>query len=278
MTLRGSIHSYYYKNGDFFPVSAFTKEHISKGYSVYEVIRVIHGAFLFWEDHIDRLYKSVELSGFSYRLGYEVWRKLFNQLCKKNGVNTGNIKILLQQKANPSDTIFNLLVYFIPHAYPSEKEYKNGVSASLLQLVRVEPNIKKQHIRNFSKYARIKKERNVYEVLLVTKEGYITEGSRCNVFFIKGDKLITAPENQVLAGITRKYLLYLAKENNVSVEERSISKHELKDFDGAFISGTSPKVLALNRIDNQAYSVNQKLYIFMKEQFDNLLNSYIKNA
>ena len=51
---------------------------------------------------------------------------------------------------------------------------------------------------------RLISDNKLYEVLLVDRNGRITEGSRSNVFFVKGNKFYTGPSAMVLVGITRK--------------------------------------------------------------------------
>ena len=57
-----------------------------------------------------------------------------------------------------------------------------------------------------------------YEALLVNENNLITEGSRSNIFFLKGETLVTAPDNVILNGITRKHILEICRENKIKVE------------------------------------------------------------
>jgi branched-chain amino acid aminotransferase len=45
---------------------------------------------------------------------------------------------------------------------------------------------------------------------------------------------------------------------------------ELKSFDAAFISGTSPKVLPIAFIDEIPFDVNDPLLRYVMEQYNNL--------
>ena len=47
------------------------------------------------------------------------------------------------------------------------------------------------------------------------KNNEITEGSRSNIFFLKDETLVTAPDNAVLNGITRKHILEICRENSI---------------------------------------------------------------
>lgn len=59
---------------------------------------------------------------------------------------------------------------------------------------------------------------------------YLEEAGTMNIFFRIGDKLITTPTNErILDGITRKSLIELAKDNDITVEIRQISVTEVKE-------------------------------------------------
>ena len=92
--------------------------------------------------------------------------------------------------------------------------------------------------------------KKAFEALLVDSNGYIPEGSRSNIFFIKGDTVYTAPKGDVLLGITREYILKTCKELNIRVIEENIHICDLAKLDGAFMSGTSVNVLPIASIDD----------------------------
>ena len=96
----------------------------------------------------------------------------------------------------------------------------------------------------------------------MNENNLITEGSRSNIFFLKGEALTTAPDNVILNGITRKHILEICIENNIRVEFACVKA------DAVFITGTSPMVLPFCCIDNNFFNVNiplierlRKLYL-----------------
>jgi branched-chain amino acid aminotransferase len=87
----------------------------------------------------------------------------------------------------------------------------------------------------------------------------ITEGSRSNIFFVKNDKLITAPDNLILNGITRKYVIAICKENKIDVNYECVKADDIKSYDAAFMTGTSPMVLPFSCINDVSFSVKLSL-------------------
>lgn len=212
--------------------------------NVYEVIRVIDRTPLFLEEHLKRMNESLALSGITPPKSIEEIKNLMIRLIKKNQIKNGNIKLLINK-----DKATDLYLYFIPHSYPEMKLYREGIAVASISIERKNPNAKvidehyKKTVTSFIE------DRNIYEALLVNKEGFFTEGSKSNVFFVINGVLVTPPLKDVLGGVTRNRILALANEHQVKTLEKSIRPEDVKTLEGAFISGTSPKILPISSID-----------------------------
>ena len=73
----------------------------------------------------------------------------------------------------------------------------------------------------------------------------VTEGSRSNIFFLRGDEVFTTPSEAVLLGVTRQKILEACAAAGIRVTERYTSREEIGTYEAAFVSGTSPKVLPI---------------------------------
>jgi len=87
--------------------------------------------------------------------------------------------------------------------------------------------------------------------LFADVEGYVTESVASNVFFVKGNRLLTPPDHAVLGGVTRRLLLQLAEEIHLEVLRRPVHLAELQGIDEAFITGTSFAILPVRRINSR---------------------------
>ena len=67
--------------------------------------------------------------------------------------------------------------------------------------------------------------------LLEDPEGNICEGTGSNIFFVKDEQLYTPKPKNMLRGISRQFLIDLAKQNNIKVHEVDIRKENLSDFE-----------------------------------------------
>ena len=188
-----------------------------------------------------------------------------------------NLKIVFNY--NNSDE--NYLVYFIQPIYPTSEQYRKGVKGILFYAERKDPEAKViNHKLRSEIYHKLILE-NAYEALLVNKDNCITEGSRTNIFLIKDDKLVTAPEKVVLSGITRKHILEICRESYIPVEFRCINAEDLGDYESVFMSGTSPVVLPFFRIGDTPFNINHELIPFLRKLFlekaEKSMNNFIEN-
>jgi len=89
------------------------------------------------------------------------------------------------------------------------------------------------------------------EVIVLTQDGHVSEGSAMNVFIIRDGVLITPPvTDNILEGITRRSIIELAqKELGLTVVERSVDRTELYIADEIFMTGTAAQVIAITRVD-----------------------------
>ncbi|MFZ5938953.1 MAG: aminotransferase class IV, partial [Bacteroidota bacterium] len=166
----------------------------------YEVIRVMAGKLLFFEDHYRRFQNSVSASCLELP-AMEVLRKDLHRLIGLNGFSEGNIKIL----AYPGDMEVCITEsYFIPHSYPDAAQYKTGVVTRSYRFTRPDPSLK-QWFGDFRRdVSGFIKNEGIYEAILSDEQGHLTEGSRSNLFFTdEQDRIITAPAGTVLQGITK---------------------------------------------------------------------------
>ncbi|NLY76628.1 MAG: aminotransferase class IV [Tissierellia bacterium] len=269
-----AIKQYYIVNGELKSVSnSDTFQRIREPF-IYEVIRVVSGVPLFLEDHIDRMRKSAELMGLNINREDGEIQKDIRSLIEENNESNLNVKLLY---ANTEEAGSMMLVYFIKSFYPPEEYYKKGIHTILFRHERDNPNAKVQKSSFRKKIAEELERKKAFEALLVNRDEYITEGSRSNMFFVKGDRIYTAPKGTVLLGITRKYILQVCNELNIEVVEENIHVDEIAHLDGAFMSGTSVNVLPIASIDDiKLDSVNNHIIKRVSDGYMNKMKSYIE--
>lgn len=266
---------YFILNDEIKKNDEFSDKFVNEGNSLYEVIRVINGIPLFLEKHMQRLNNSSKVSGLNIWLLENEIKKYISLTIKCNKVMNGNIKMIFNFKGkNNQEKTF--LCYFIEHHYLSEKSYEKGVKTILYHGERQNPNAK---IINSDFRISVDKEINksgAYEAILVDRNGFITEGSKSNIFLISNESVFTTPLESVLPGVTRTVIIELLRMIKVPIFEKNISCDELNNYDALFISGTSPKVLPICSVDDIEFnSSKNELLINIEKAYDNSILSYI---
>jgi branched-chain amino acid aminotransferase len=239
-------------NGNLQPAEMFDNSLVYEGDSIYEVLRMIKGNPVFFHDHIERLTTSLKLQNREFPADITTLRNAIIKLTRSDKKKESNLKIVF----NFNKGVNNFLIYYIESSYPTEQQYKNGVKGILFFAERKDPESKViNHKLRSSIYHKLIHDGG-YEAILVNENNLVTEGSRSNVFFLKGDTLVTAPDNVVLKGITRKYILEICYENKTKVEFSCVNADEITKYDAVFMTGTSPMVLPFNCIDDKFFRVN----------------------
>ena len=89
------------------------------------------------------------------------------------------------------------------------------------------------------------------EALLLDNEGYVAEGSGENIFIVRDGLLHTPELTSCLDGITRDTVFHLAREADMEIAERRITRDEVYICDEAFLTGTAAEVLPIRELDGR---------------------------
>ena len=222
---------------------------------------------IFFADHMERLATSLKLQKKELLADVPTLGRAIISLTRSDKKRETNLKIVF----NYNNGATNYLVYFIEPIYPSEIQYQKGVKGILFFAERKDPESKViNHRLRSSIYHKLILE-SAYEAILVNENNLITEGSRSNIFFIRGETLITAPDNVILNGITRKHILEICLENKIRVEFACVMVDEIKEYDAVFMTGTSPIVLPF-------YCVGENFFNVKLPLIDGLRKLYLRKA
>lgn len=239
----------------------------------YEVIRIINRKPLFLSDHFARFENTLASVDSSIKLENIQFGSMLYKCIADNNIENGNIKV--EAIYNSENKSLEYICHEIPHHYPTAEQYENGVPTKTFAYERQNPHNKiwNQNLRDtVDKFIA---DNGIFEAIYVNGNNKITEGTRSNIFFIVGDNLVSAQEKDILKGVTRKYIIDTAKRNGFKYKEMDIDINEISNFESAFISGTSPKILPISSINEVKYLVeNEKLRLLM-QKFNEVINQNI---
>jgi branched-chain amino acid aminotransferase len=88
------------------------------------------------------------------------------------------------------------------------------------------------------------------DALLLNQDGTVACATGCNVFFARGEKLVTNDESSsIVPGITRDCVLDLAEEQGIEIVVRPFTREDLQRADEVFLTGTAAEVTPVREID-----------------------------
>jgi branched-chain amino acid aminotransferase len=246
---------YYYLDGNILPVTH--EEEMAPGEVLfYEVIRTSRGVPLFFDDHMKRLHDGISTR---YDLRGEITEIIaegLEALVRQETFTEINVRITVSFTGQE----YSVHICYISSVYPEEETVRSGVPLIFYRAERFDPAVKllNNRLRLSVNDALLKKK--AYEALLVNKDGYITEGSRSNVFFVNAKGILhTAPDSMVLSGITRKYVIDICRREGFEIVFEPVKATEINAFHSAFITGTSPMVLPVKSIDNHPFRADNDI-------------------
>ena len=142
-------------------------------------------------------------------------------------------------------------------AYLGEDGLENGIRVKISSITRnsVKSTFgKAKAVANYlnsqmAKYEAI--ECGYEEALMLDDEGFVAEGSGECFFIVRDGVLITPPNDNSLESITQATVLELAKERDIPIERRRITRDEVYIADEAFFTGTAAEITPIREVDGR---------------------------
>ena len=122
--------------------------------------------------------------------------------------------------------------------------FENGVGLIRDEFVRPNPEVKSLYYFNTLRLQKKLLEYKAVDVLFHSQR--ISEASRANLFFVKGDQVLT-PASDILKGITRSKVLSLFPE--IRVED--VETEQLYEFDEVFMTSTTRDVTPVVAVEGR---------------------------
>lgn len=243
----------------------------SYGYGVYETLKVRHRILYFPSLHEERLLHSARVIGIQHPYERGDITQGIQELVRANRTEHANIKVLLIG----GDTADRARLYIMTlnPLFPDRKDYKQGAEAIIYPGERVFPEAKTLNMLVSTLAFREARKEGAYDAVLKNQEGSLTEGTRTNLFYIKGEVVYTPPRQQVLEGVTRITLLEALGEKGIPVQERPLHESEIPDHSGFFLTSTSTKVMPLRKLGPYSLTIPPLLREIMK-LYDAYLDAY----
>lgn len=268
------MHKHFSKNGNLFPINKavipLSNIEYAYGYGIYELIKVKNRIPYFADQHVERLFKSAKILEIITNLSKNDVKKYINDLIFYEKEDTYNLKLILLGAKKLDDC----QLFIMPQSplFPDRKFYKYGISTITYHYERLFPNAKTLNM--LGSYLAYKKAKgyDCYDALLINNKGIIMEGTRTNFYAVKDKTVFTQPNENILEGVTREIVLNIAKKYGYQIENKDITIKDLKNFDCAFLTSTSSKILPIRKIDEFVFPDFPETLKFLMKKYDDFLS------
>jgi len=256
-----------YINGKWYPKAKATVSVYDHGFlygdGVFEGIRAYDGVVFKLKEHIDRLYHSAHVIMLTISETKDELINAILETLRKNNLRNAYIRVVNTRgigdlgidprKCQKSNSII-ITDYLTMH---SSQAKETGIRAIITWIRRNPVDSASHEIKSLNYLNSIlgKIESNnagVDEAICLNSQGYISEGIGENLFLIQKGIILTPPTSAgALRGITRGFVIQLAKELGYVVKEQNLTPTDLFTADEAFFTGTGVEIVPIVEINRR---------------------------
>lgn len=237
------------------------------GMGVFEGVRAYktsQGTAIFrLQEHTDRLFNSAFIFKMNIPFDRETLMEAQKEVVRANNLESCYIRPLVFFGSEALGIAANVLSVHVAiaawpwGAYLGEEGMNNGIRVKTSSFTRHHVNINMCRAKSVGSYSNsILAHQEVAhdgydEALLLDPEGYVAEGAGENIFIVKKGKLYTPDLTSCLEGITRDAIITLARELDIELIEKRITRDEVYTADEAFFTGTAAEVTPIRELDTR---------------------------
>ena len=228
-----------------------------RGTGVFDVGRSFKHVPFFWEEHIDRLYRSLRCVHIDPGLTPEEMLRCTNEVFERNKkfleprddfaiaqyVNSGTPDYHFGEPTQPNVLIE--CIYLSPRYERFAKAYQEGIHVVVANTRQIPPQCIDVKIKHTSRWVNSLADFEARQVdpnawaLMLDINGLVAEGPSFNCFAVRNGKILTPALDNILGGITRDVVLRLAWQLGVEVAETNTYIYDLYNADEIFITANS---------------------------------------
>jgi branched-chain amino acid aminotransferase len=231
---------------------------LQAGIGVFERTRTFRGVPFRLDDHLRRLDRSMRVTRVSAGMTIDEIRDRTLDVLEANKGHLGPDDdfsiahfITLGVAGKPTVIIFTQKIAFEAFA----KQYTTGahvVSSPVEQspITFIDPKVKttsRMHHHLALQFVR-NVDPDAYPLFL-DRQGNVCELNASNIWMVRDGVIVSPPGRSILHGITRDVVFELAAKAGIPTEEREFQVYDMVLADEAFLSGTSPSILPVTKVN-----------------------------
>ncbi len=250
------------------------------GDSVYEVTYSQNRSLLYFKEHMDRLYNSASLLEMSFSFTRTYIEEQVIKLLKSYNHNRCYIRIIVTRgEGNISLASYesnnNLIIIVKEQPENPLTWYTEGVSVYLSSVIRndrrsVDPNAKSGNYLNNVLAINEAKKHGYYDAIMLNSEGFLTEGTTFNIWFIKGDTIHTPHADcGILKGITRDKVIEIINRSDLNLEQGKFKTEEFLNAEAIFLTSSTKALVPITQVnDTHFQSVSNSNFQLLAKSYE----------
>ncbi len=238
---------------------AFTKSDV-----VFDAVSVWDGQFFRLEDHLKRFRASCSYVRMKPPCDEDEIKHILAQCVARASFSSAIVYMLCTRGrygggiafGDPRTCRSEFVAYSVPYYWAVPKERaRTGAHLWIPETRRAPDAAINQRVKNFNRMDLTRAQFEALDAgadtpLLLSTDGFLTEGPGFNVWIVRGDKVLT-PGNNMLEGITRLSVFDLCNEVGLSAETADLRREDLASADEAFMSSSAGGVIPVTKVNNR---------------------------
>src|SRR5690606_28929529 len=234
------------------------------------------------EGHLARLARSLAAIGIQADMTPAQWEALVTDLIARAG--NGDCMVYLQitrgvakrDHAFPNNVAPTIFAMVTPFKRPSAALREKGMSAVAI------PDIRWLHceIKSVSLLGNVLAKQHAVDAgvdeVLQFRDGFLTEGSSCNIWIAKDGRLLAPPRsNLILEGIRYGLLEELTSAAGIEFEARPIARSEVDIADEIILTSASKEILPITHFEGKpvGQGVPGPVYTTLRAAYDRAIDA-----
>lgn len=272
-----------YLNGDFVDESQAKISVFDRGFlfgeGVFETLRATAGHPFLEERHFQRLSKSAKLLGYKKEPDRKSWTKILSGLLEKNGLTEAMIRIILTRGQGipgqllPQQESLSWVGMARPFSGHPKKWFSEGVKVDIENQPTFRSGPSSAKTLDLSASIALRQNHpDVHEVLRLSAQGWIAEGTTSNVFWVSKGTLYTPHlETKILPGVTRSLVMELAPDiAGRPCQESKVPPKEILSAEEVFLTNSSSGILPVSEIGSKKIGPPGPMTLSFRASFEKM--------
>ena len=233
--------------------------------TVFEGERAYGGEIFKSRQHTERLHRSAGMLDFTIPYSVDEIEAAKRLVLEKNGLTDAYVRPVAWRGSEElsvpgrNNKVHLAIASWVWPSYFSVEEKLKGIRLEWSKWKRPSPETIPSHAKAAGLYmiCTLSKDaamaNGFADALMLDYRGYVAEATGANVFFIKGDQIVTPLPDCFLNGITRQTVIGLAKEKGFTVTERHMKPEELANYDECFLTGTAAEITPVSLVGDYKF-------------------------